>query len=115
MLTIERLIEDELFIVCPPISAENFINYCKERDISVGRDDLELYEKLGIFYPIARVELPKYRKKIEYNIRGVLSASARMRLPCAEMSSEREKESTSMSLLKIRPIYRLTSLCWQSS
>lgn len=67
MLTIERLIEDELFIVCPPISTENFISYCKKRGVSVCRDNLELYERLGIFYPIARVELPKYRKKIEYS------------------------------------------------
>lgn len=67
MITIKRLIEDELFIVCPPIPAGNFISYCKERGVPVSKNDLELYEKLGIFYPIARVELPKYRKKVEYN------------------------------------------------
>lgn len=66
MLTIERLLEDELFIQCPLITSDNFISFCKERTISVNRDDLELYEKLGIFYPIARIEFPKLKRKIEY-------------------------------------------------
>lgn len=66
MLTIERLIEDELFIQCPLVTSNNFVNFCKERGISISEKDLEFYEKLGIFYPIARVEFPKLKRKIEY-------------------------------------------------
>ncbi|MDP3110668.1 MAG: hypothetical protein Q8M71_01015 [Thermodesulfovibrionales bacterium] len=66
MITVERLIEEELFIQCPLVSSGDFIRFCKERDIDVSEDDLELYEKIGIFYPIARVEFPKYKEKIEY-------------------------------------------------
>ena len=66
MLTIERLIEDELFIQSPLVSSDHFIKFCKERDITVSKNDLELYEKLGILYPIVRIELPKFKEKIEY-------------------------------------------------
>lgn len=66
MLTIERLIEDELFIQCPLVTSGDFIKFCKERDLSVNEKDLELYEKLGIFYPIARIECPKFKTKVEY-------------------------------------------------
>jgi hypothetical protein len=66
MLTIERLIEGELFIQCPLVSSGDFIKFCKERDIEVSEKDLELYEKLGIFYPIARIKFPKFKTKIEY-------------------------------------------------
>lgn len=66
MLTVERLIEDELFIQCPLVSSGDFVNFCKERDFSVSEKDLELYEKLGIFYPTVRVEFPKFKEKIEY-------------------------------------------------
>ncbi len=60
------MIEDELFIQCPLVPADSFVSYCKERDLSIDREDLELYEKLGVFYPIARVEFPRYTEKIEY-------------------------------------------------
>ncbi len=66
MLTLERLIEDELFIQCPLITSGDFIKFCKARDLRVNEKDLELYEKLEIFYPIARVEFPKYKEKIEH-------------------------------------------------
>lgn len=66
MLPIEIIIENELFIQCPLVSSGNFINLCNERDISVNEKDLELYEKLGILYPFARVEFPKYKEKIKY-------------------------------------------------
>jgi len=66
MLTIKKLIEEELFIQCPLISSDRFLDYCKKRDISVTKEKLELYEKLEIFYPIARVEVPKFKVKVEY-------------------------------------------------
>jgi hypothetical protein len=66
MLTLERIIEDELFIQCPLVSTAEFINLSEERGIVVNEGDLELCEKLGIFYPIVRVEFPKFKEKVEY-------------------------------------------------
>jgi hypothetical protein len=65
ILTLDRLIEEELFIVKRLISADEFVSFCKDRGIRTSRDNLELYEKLGILYPLARVEFPKYKEKIE--------------------------------------------------
>ena len=71
MLTIKELIAKELFIVCPLISTDDFVSFCKERGISTSKEQLELYEKLEIFYPIARVEFPKYKEKIELSADGL--------------------------------------------
>lgn len=71
MLTIKELIAKELFIVCSLIPADDFVSFCKERGISTSKEQLELYEKLEIFYPIARVEFPKYKEKIELSADGL--------------------------------------------
>ena len=79
MLKLERLIQDELFIQCPLVTSGDFINFCKDRNLSVNEKDLELYEKLDIFYPVARVEFPKFKEQVEhmessnsYRLLGVL-------------------------------------------
>jgi hypothetical protein len=63
---LNHIIDSEYFIVCPFLPTERFISYCSERNIRTSGDQLELFEKLGIFYPVARVRYPKYRIKIEY-------------------------------------------------
>lgn len=63
---LKYIIENELFITCPFLSTRRFILYCKERAILTSREQLELFEKLRVFYPIARVKYPKVRKKVEY-------------------------------------------------
>jgi len=60
------LIENEFFIICPFLSTEQFISYCKERGIRTSSKQLEQFEKLGIFYPVARVQYPKIKIKVEY-------------------------------------------------
>jgi hypothetical protein len=60
------MIENEFFIACPLLSTDQFISYCKDRGIRTSKEQLEQFEKLGIFYPIARVRYPKIKIKIEY-------------------------------------------------
>jgi hypothetical protein len=66
MQNLKYIIENELVISCPFLSTDQFISYCKDRGIRTSRKQLEQFEKLGIFYPIARVQYPKIKTKIEY-------------------------------------------------
>jgi len=66
MQNLKYIIENELVISCPFLSTDQFISYCKDRGIRTSRKQLERFEKLGIFYPTARVRYPKIKIKIEY-------------------------------------------------
>ena len=66
MLDLKYVIENELFITCDFLPTDRFITYCKDRDVQTSRKQLEQFEKLGIFYPFARVQYPKIKKKIEH-------------------------------------------------
>ncbi len=66
MPNLKYIIENELFIICPFLSTDRFISYCRDRGVQTSRGQLEQFEKLGIFYPIARVRYPKIKIKIEY-------------------------------------------------
>lgn len=66
MPNLKYLIENELVIICPLISSDKFISYCRDRGVRISREQLEQFEKLGIFYPIVRARFPKIKKKIEY-------------------------------------------------
>lgn len=66
IISLQQLIEKEYFIICPFLSTDRFISFCKDRSINISRQQLERFEKLGIFTPIARVQLPKIKIKIEY-------------------------------------------------
>lgn len=55
------------FTICPMLTADQFIDYCKERDIKVTIEHLERYERLGVFMPMARVRYPKVKTKIVRN------------------------------------------------
>lgn len=66
MPNLKYIIENELFITCPFLSTDRFISYCRDRGIRTSTDQLEQFEKLGIFYPIARVQYPNVKIKIEY-------------------------------------------------
>jgi hypothetical protein len=51
---LEYIIDNELIVSCPLLPTENFIKYCKARDIKTSKEQLERLEKLKLFYPIAR-------------------------------------------------------------
>lgn len=53
------LIDNGLFYTRPLLSMDYFIKYCNERGISTSKDQLLQFEKLGIFYPFARVRPPQ--------------------------------------------------------
>ncbi len=65
-INLEYIIKNESFIVNPFLSTDRFITYCKDRGIIASREQLEQFEKLGLFYPIARVEYSKIKIKVEY-------------------------------------------------
>jgi hypothetical protein len=64
------LVEQELYVVCGLLRADDFISYCKERDIGVSRERLEQLEKLGLLYPLARIKRPKIKIKLERGENG---------------------------------------------
>jgi len=66
LISLQKLIEKEYFICCSLLTTGQFISYCKDRSIDTSRQQLEQFEKLGIFFPIARVKSPKIKIKIEY-------------------------------------------------
>lgn len=66
LISLHQLIEKEYFILCPFLTADQFISYCKDRSINISRQQLEQFEKLKIFTPIARVKIPKIKIKVEY-------------------------------------------------
>ena len=53
------LIDNQLLTVCPLLPADRFVEYCKERSIRASEKQLERFEELGIFQPVARVRYPK--------------------------------------------------------
>jgi hypothetical protein len=63
---LKYIIENELFVVCSFLSTDRFISYCKDQGIQTSEEQLEQFEKLGIFYPVARVRYPKIKVKVEY-------------------------------------------------
>jgi len=59
------LISNDCFIVCQPLASDGFIEFCKKRNVAASREQLERYEKLGLFYPIARVKYFYFKTKVE--------------------------------------------------
>jgi hypothetical protein len=60
------LIENDLFQLCRPLTASEFVRFCKDRDVDVDESRLETLERTGFFYPLARVRFVKLIRKIEY-------------------------------------------------
>lgn len=54
----QYLIDNQLLIVCPLLPVKRFVKYCKERGIRTTEIQLERFEELGIFLPIARMQYP---------------------------------------------------------
>ena len=67
MIDLATIIENEWFIVCDLLPADQFIKFCRDRGINTSRGQLEQLEKLKLFNPIARVSFPKVTVKIEYS------------------------------------------------
>jgi hypothetical protein len=50
------------FVICGLLPAERFVSLCKDFGIDTSERQLEQLEKLGIFYPFARVQYPNDMK-----------------------------------------------------
>lgn len=65
-INLEYIIKNESFRTNPFLSTDRFISYCKDCGITTSKEQLEQFEKLGLLYPIARVQNPKIKIKVEY-------------------------------------------------
>ena len=63
---LKYLVENEFFITRPLLPTDQFVSYCKDRGIQTSREQLEKFEELGIFHPVARVQYPTIKIKVEY-------------------------------------------------
>ena len=61
------LIENELHIACPLLRVKDFVTFCKDRGIRTSEDQLERFEELGLFYPVARISYPQIKLKVKYS------------------------------------------------
>jgi hypothetical protein len=52
---LEYLIENELFYTCQLLPIDFFVTYCTERGLKISKEQLFEFERLGVFYPFARV------------------------------------------------------------
>ena len=59
------LVENDAFVIIQPLSASSFVTLCKDRGIDIDLERLERLERLGIFFPFARVEYPRINIKVE--------------------------------------------------
>ncbi len=66
MISLRYLVENDTLVICPPLTASRFVRFCSERGVAISEDRLERLEKLGLFYPMARVRHPKRKRKINY-------------------------------------------------
>lgn len=65
-MNLKYIIDNESFVLCPPLSMGRFIKFCEERGVKTSEKQLERFEELGLFFPVARVRYPVIRSKIEY-------------------------------------------------
>jgi len=70
-INLKYIVENESFIVCPLLTADRFIKYCKERGVKTSEEQLERFEELRLFFPVARVRYPIIKRKVEYLEDGV--------------------------------------------
>lgn len=54
----KTLVESAAFMMCPLLSTDKFVAFCKARNISIDRDRLLRLERLGLFAPVFRVCTP---------------------------------------------------------
>ncbi len=64
-MDLSYLVANDSFIACPLRPTDDFIRYCKERDLEISRQNLEDLERMGILFPVARVTCPTLTVKIE--------------------------------------------------
>lgn len=56
---LKKFIEEERYLQNPPLRTKDFIAFCKKRGILTDENELEVFEKERLLYPILRVENPR--------------------------------------------------------
>ena len=56
-LNLEWLLQHESYKVCPFLTADDFVAFCRDRGLDVDKKALERYEELRVFFPIARLQI----------------------------------------------------------
>lgn len=68
---LRRFIGEELYLQNPPLKTDKFINFCRKRGINTNEDELEFFEKEGLFYPLIRIDRPiREEERIEFEKDG---------------------------------------------
>ena len=60
------LVDHDAFAVLRPLSADAFVRHCKDHGIDIDVERLERLERVRVFYPLARVEYPRIKVKVEH-------------------------------------------------
>lgn len=62
--TLEQLIGHGHFFSKTLLNADDFVRYCKDRELNVSLEKLERLEKIGAFSPLLRIRWPKIKIKL---------------------------------------------------
>jgi OLD-like protein len=62
--TLEQLIGHGHFFSKTLLNADDFVRYCKDRELNVSLENLERLEKIGAFSPLLRIRWPKIKIKL---------------------------------------------------
>ncbi|MHB0970953.1 MAG: hypothetical protein ACYC7A_19915 [Thermoanaerobaculia bacterium] len=60
------LVEQDAFAVLRPLSADAFVRHCKGHGVDIDLERLERLERVRVFFPLARVEYPRIKMKVEH-------------------------------------------------
>jgi hypothetical protein len=110
------IIEHEHFIACPLLPTDQFVKYCSERGIKTSREQLEQLEKLGLFYPLARVRHPQTsfwfrddHAKILFDEGQIWDPSLRAFEPWDTFRDEKKKRQVEnfYSVFQVYPLHEL--------
>ncbi|GJL67673.1 MAG: hypothetical protein NPIRA06_03080 [Nitrospirales bacterium] len=55
----QKIIASSAIIACPILGTNNFIKFCRDRDLNINRERLFRLERLELFSPIFRVKTPE--------------------------------------------------------
>jgi len=54
----QAIVQSGAVLSCPLLGTDQFIKFCRDRDLPINRDRLIRFERLGLFAPIFRVRTP---------------------------------------------------------
>ncbi len=69
---LRRFIEDERYLQNKPLETKNFIDFCKDRGVKTNEDELEFFEKEGLFCPIIKINEPPEYFQFTEQFKGIL-------------------------------------------